>query len=483
MQAAGTSDKYARLERFLDNMESVTNPDDLNEPFKTLWFRIHGLTMDDIASGKGVVFSTPASEGIEVAPSKGMGADQMKGKGRIEVVSPRDVGPTLEMVVAEKKKVTFKAASGEDLETLKLKEQAAKVMVDLQQKSAPLKGMGGEGSRLFNQIREVAILYRDDAYMDAMKKAGEISRKMDDNEFKKTLMIYLQKKIKEYQDIGGDLNVAQERFKEMAVSFKEQKNDFITLAGAVNKLCEDSIKDLISEQVVAEVEVAEEEPALPEQPVVRVPLRKRITTVKKPVKSTPELAPSPETKPEEMGEAAPEEQPEGDEVKSIIKVVKKKIVLVPEEEEEDDFTIDDIDEDIPEPEGQEETPPEEEVDETVPETPSPQEETPSLPEEVQEEKMEAGAPAKQPPETEQKPEEAPAPEKTREAADLEEAFNKIQLVYNVSLKMHNAGRDVSQLFDMITYAETVRQKGEIKTYIGVAKQLEAMLISLQSGKS
>ena len=80
-------------------------------------------------------------------------------------------------------------------------------------------------------------------------------------------------------------------------------------------------------------------------------------------------------------------------------------------------------------------------------------------------------------------EKIPAPEESQEKADLEAAFNKIQFVYNVSLKMHNAGKDVSQLFDMITYAETVRQKGETKTYVGVANQLETMLISMQNQKS
>ncbi|MGA1821479.1 MAG: hypothetical protein ACMUIG_03015 [Thermoplasmatota archaeon] len=484
MQTAGTSDKYARLERFLDNMESVTNPNDLNEPFRTLWFRIHGLTEDEVAGGKGVIFSSPGSDGIEVAPSKGVSSGQMAGKGTIEVVSPKDVGPTLEMIVAEKKKVTFKAASDEDLETVKIKEQAAKVMVDLQQKSAPLKGMGGVGSKLFEQIREVAILYRDDEYMDAMLEAGKITKKLEDDDFKKSIMVYLQKKMKEYQDIGGDLKLAQERFKEMAVSYKEGKSDFISLAGSVNKLCEDAIKGLISEQVVAEVEVDEKAPPQIEQPVVKVPLRKRITTVKTEEKATPELAPSTEIGKEDE-EKAPEETIHQEEVKPIIKVVKKKIVLVPEEEEEEeeeDFTIDDIEEEIPEPDSPEETAPEEEAEGSVRETPPASRESPPQTETV-EKKPEPAEPSEKTPDTDKQTQEAPPAEKSREKADLEAAFKKIQFVYNVSLKMHNAGKDVSQLFDMITYAESVRQKGETKTYIGVANQLESMLISLQNKKS
>jgi hypothetical protein len=72
--------------------------------------------------------------------------------------------------------------------------------------------------------------------------------------------------------------------------------------------------------------------------------------------------------------------------------------------------------------------------------------------------------------------------RSTESQDLQEAYNRISFVYNAATKMHAAGKDVKQLFDLYNFAEEARKKGDNKIYIGVSKQLESMLLSMQSKK-
>ena len=465
MQTAGIDDKYSRLERFLDKIDEFQDPKDLNEPFRTLWFRIHGVRGDEASKGK---FISDIPSDVDLESSTGSDVEGVGKKSSIEILSPSDVGPTLDMKVDEKDKkgkIKFKAASGDELETVKQKEKAAKILVDIRSRMTPLRGMGGEAARLYNELKEIATEYKDGDYEEAMKHGEDMKERLQSEDFRKNLMVYLQKKMKEYKETGADISEAESKFKELAICFKENCDKFIQIAGTTNRMAEDSIKSIVSD-VVSDVQV------LDEKKKMAIPLKKKVKLVSK-SKERKELK-SPE---EEVEKEREEEEPEpkkeerepDEEAKPLIKVVKKKITLLPdeeEEEEEDEFVLDEDEyeeessetDEIPPP--KEETTGEENKEENV--IDKPEEKTESPPRE----KIETG-----------KGEKDTAGSNDRE--ELTEAFNKIQNVYNIAVKMHGKGKDVSQLFDLINYAEQARQKGETKTYIGVSHQLENMLLSMQ----
>jgi hypothetical protein len=145
-----------------------------------------------------------------------------------------------------------------------------------------------------------------------------------------------------------------------------------------------------------------------------------------------------------------------DDLKPVIKIVKKKLVAIPEEEA------------IPQP------------------SPGPS----PAPTDANAQASAATAPAV--PKAGSTPKDAVGPKETKghqvqevrstESQDLQEAYNRISFVYNAATKMHAAGKDVKQLFDLYNFAEEARKKGDNKIYIGVSKQLESMLLSMQSKK-
>jgi protein TonB len=80
---------------------------------------------------------------------------------------------------------------------------------------------------------------------------------------------------------------------------------------------------------------------------------------------------------------------------------------------------------------------------------------------------------------------APGPtdeEKAARKIEANEAFKRIQLVHKAATAMHNKGKDVGQIFELLKYAEEARKKGDLKAYTGVSKQLESMLLSMQTKK-
>ena len=85
-----------------------------------------------------------------------------------------------------------------------------------------------------------------------------------------------------------------------------------------------------------------------------------------------------------------------------------------------------------------------------------------------------------------KEEKPPAEEKPKAAADgtpneqITEAFKKYQTAYSISLKMHEKGKDVSTIFDLMKFAEQSREKGDMKTYVGVCNQMESMVLKMQT---
>jgi hypothetical protein len=479
MAATTGTDRYNRVETFLDNIDQVKDPASLEEPFRSLWLRVHGdmptlMSEEDMQVVLTSGFGTAQLSDVEITSAEGYTFDEAS-KGGIEVVSPKDIGPTVEMKVKEEK-VKFKAAGEEDIQRLKAREEAASKVVNIQKLAIPLKGIGGEAARVSEKVRNMAMLYRDGEYEKVTVIADDIERTVKSEDFKKSVLLDLQKKISEYEGLGGDLKVAKERFKEMASALKEDRDDFLALAQATNKLAEESIKDLVTveEVVLAEVPEVKEEPKPEPAPEAG----------KKP-EEPPEKKETPaRKKPELPGETSKElEEEEEIEVtpKPVIKIVKKKVVVVrkagedfpkltkdedtegssetipAEGPEEDDGSPDDFSIDL-----------ENEEDEEADEDEEP---VPKVDEIIKEEKK---------PKPEQKKEEVKSPQKEGPGKEaVEAAFKKIEFVYKASVSMHEKGKDVSQIFDMMKMAEESRQKGDMRMYVGIAGQLENMLISMQ----
>ena len=503
MSAGPVEDNYSKVEAFLDRIDTVGDPSSLSEPFRSLWFRIHG-TRGYAATGGPAHAAYPVHpeaqlpKDVELAPSTGKDLEgfgrEMKGD-RIEIVSPKDVGPTVEMKVNETK-VQFKMAADADLRLMKAKEDAANLMVILQKVTAPLKGLGGEITAIADQMRDVALSYRDGNYTGAIEIGRSMLSKLEEDKVKRSIVERLQTKVTDYQSLGGDLNAAMLRFKDLVQSFKEGKGDFLQVAGEVNGLAEAAIKDLVTEEAVAEVIVPEEaEVSIKEAPE---PKPATPSPSKGPEVNTPVPAPAPKShekeaevkapgpapavpaKEAEVKAPAPAPAPAAQppisagkgtaEEKRLVKVVKKKLVPIIVEDEEEAA------------QAPEKAP--------APEETAPPEKKGALPVDVQTAPLKAveNAPAQAAPtpaRTEEKapPQEAKAgPAEDPLKKEAQEAFNRIQVIYKASMAMHNKGKDVKQLFDLLNYAEQARAKGDMKTYIGVSKQLESMLISYQKGK-
>jgi hypothetical protein len=454
MVAASGSDRYSRIENFLDKIDGVNDPSNLEEPFRSLWMRVHGdmptlMTDEDKKMSLSSGIGTEQLSDVEITSSDGSGLDAGT-KGSIEVVSPKDVGPTVEMKV-EKKKITFKAAGKEDLDALKVKEQAAGKIVNIQRRTSPLKGIGGEAAKITAKVRDMAMLYRDGTYDKVVIYADTIENTITSEDFRKSVLVELQKKITEYEKLGGEMALTKERFKDLGASLKEGKEDFLNLAQATNKLAEDSIKDLVSIEEVVLAEVKEAPKKDKSEEPKTAPKKKAVRKVKE----KPKL-------PGESEEVKEEAKPEEEEPKPVIKIIKKKVLVIrrhddPVEEtpkpvatgdEGEDFSLD--------------------LDENGEET-----EVPKV------DKILAGKAKEDPVEKTPEPvkdEKAPNDSK-KEDVDL--AYKKIQFVYNASVKLHEKGQNVAQIFEIMNMAEQARQKGELKMYVGLASQLENMLISMQ----
>ncbi|MEA3559298.1 MAG: hypothetical protein U9R75_08605, partial [Candidatus Thermoplasmatota archaeon] len=461
--------------------------------------------------------------GVEIESSEGLDIEKIKGSksGSIEVVSPSDVGPTIEMKV-EKNRVKFKAAGEDEIKALKAREDAAQKIVSVQKLTSTLKGIGGDASRIIENVRNMAISYRDGKYDAVISGAEKIEERMASEETKKSIIVQLQKKVSDYEEIGGDLTMAKERFKQMVVSLKEGKDDLYSLAQSTNKMAEDAIKDLVT---VEEVELAEPVQVKEEKEPKKPAKEEKPKAVRRIVRKKQELP----------GDAAedtsPEEEPEA-EPKPVIKIIKKKIIVIrthdevetddgsedPSDLEDDDeeFSLDlDVEEDLSDlDDGMDNIVGSADPDETVdsPNLRSGDFGDPSdLRGSVREEKSDEGEELVK--DTEQKPqvrevnpepEVRPAPEvsaqpdptprkeepaqqapERKEASpgtkedEIKNAFKQYQFVYNAALKLHSAGKDVTQIFDLYSYGESARQKEDMKTYVGIGKQLQDMLIALQ----
>jgi hypothetical protein len=463
MTVSTGSDRYSRIENFLDKIDQVKAPTDLEEPFRSLWMRVHGdmpslMSEEDVKISLSSGIGTEQLSDVEITSSDGPDIEGTV-KGTIEVVSPKDIGPTVEMKV-EDKRVTFKAAGEEDLQAMKVKEAAAGKIVNAQKITAPLKGIGGDAAKITAKVRDIALLYRDGNYDQVVNLANDIEETITGEDFKKSVLVELQKKISEYEGLGGDLTLTKGRFKELGTSLKEGKEDFLNLAQATNKLAEEAIKDIVTieEVVLAEVKETSE--------IVEEKSKKEEAEPKK------KAVPKKKEKPKLPGEAE-EVQPEGESKKSepkpVIKIIKKKVLVVrPREKTEE--------EEPREPEIQEEAGPGEEEGEDFSIDLGAEEEEDEVPkvDKIMAEK-----------EKEDKKKEAPPPQKKEKAKDetdkdaVDQAYKKIQFVYNASVKLHEKGKDMAKIFDIMNMAEQARQKGEMKMYIGLADQLENMLISMQ----
>jgi len=471
MAAVTGSEKYSRIETFLDNIDQVRDPSNLEEPFRSLWLRMHGdlptlMSEEDTKIALSGVAVDDLSD-IEITSSEDQ-ADASSANS-IEVVSPKDVGPTFEMKV-EDKRVKFKAAGEDDLLTIKVKEEAAAKVVNVQKITAPLKGIGGGAAKVTAKVRDMAIFYRDAKYDDVVSTATEIEDTVKDEDFRKSLLIEIQRKITEYEGLGGDETLTKERFKELSTSFKEKRDDFLPLLQATNKLAEDSIKHLITTEEVLIADVKEPpKPEVKETPVKKAEEEKAIP----PKKEKPKL-PGETDKKEKTVEIEEEGSDEEEEAapKPVIKIVKKKVVVLkmrdddekPKEapappseeegaEEDEDFSID-LEEEQEEDEEEEMA---EEEDDEVPKV-----------DKIMAEQKESVQKALDKKAKEQ-------PDKT----SVDSAFQKIQVVYKASVKLHEQGKDVAQIFDVMNLAEQARQKGDMRMYVGLAGQLESMLISMQ----
>lgn len=457
------SETYRKLTNFLDSIEQ-TDPLQLSDPYRTLWFRI----MDVDPSGSDLT-----SSGIGVVISEAE-ARRDPSQRRIEVISPSSVGPTVEMKVREEEKITFRAADEKEVVLIKNKENSAKALIAIQERIAPLKGMHGEPERVAEEFREIARLYREGDYEGMSGLANSLKEKLDGREFRQSMMIDLQRRIAEYTEIGADMTAAKQRFKEMAQAFKEERADFINLAGSCHRLAEDAVSGILGELEEAEVVVAE---------LVEPKRKAKIKPAKKPEEPPhpapkPEMSETAEVVPESTEKAtgaviaAPPSGIETSDMKPIIKVVKKKLVAVSEE-----------------------PPSEGPLPKEGPRTEDPTQESAVVPEPEPFEVKEPQADTENVPEPTEEPPSNPEPGTTPStvksvdpssdaslASELNDAFKRISLVYSAASKMHAAGKDVSQLFDLYNFAEQARQKGDNKVYIGVSKQLESMLLSMQSRK-
>ena len=478
MAVSAASERLDRLERFLDNMNNVKSPSDLQEPFRSLWLRMHGERPTMMSEERREAFLKGGiGEGVlgDVQISAGSSPGDVKGS--IEVISPKDVGPTVEMEV-EDKKVTFKMAGDEDLKNIESREEAANEMISLQGSIKPLSGLGGEVAKVWEGIRDVAQDYRAGNFIKALELGKSLKKFLDSEKFKKSVMLELQKKLSEYEDLGGDTSKAKERFKDLASAMKEKDDQFINIAGEINALAEDSIRGIVEEEVVAEVK-AEPKPetkAKEEAPAPKRILKKKV--VPKLPKDTQEVE---EGKEKEAEEEPEEGQEEKEEEKPVIKIVTvKKLIPVQkvrkereeykkqqseinvgedEEEESDIMELDEEEEnEAPEPE---QAPADKQVEEKV------ESETEREPEAEKKETVK--------PQVQRTPvQEGPTKE------EIQAAFKKYQFVYNASIKLNEKGKDVSQIFDLMNYAEQSRQKGDMKVYVGICNQMEHMLIKLQS---
>ncbi|MGA1792881.1 MAG: hypothetical protein ACMUHM_02925 [Thermoplasmatota archaeon] len=464
MAAVTGSDKYSRIETFLDNIDQVRDPSQLEEPFRSLWLRMHGdlptlMSEEDTRIALTGVAVDDLSD-VEITSS-----DEQGGTGpansSIEVVSPKDVGPTFEMKV-EDKRVKFKAAGEEDLLTIKVKEEAAAKVVNVQKITAPLKGIGGGAAKVTSKVRDMALFYRDAKYEDVIRLATDIEGTVKDEDFRKSMLIEVQKKISEYEALGGDLSLTKERFKELSAAFKDNREDFLPLLQATNKLAEDSIKDLISTE---EVLIADVKEAAVEEAPLKVEEEKAVPPKKEKPKLPGETA-GPEKKVEVEEETGEEEEAAP---KPVIKIVKKKVVVLKMRDEEEKPK------EAPAPPSGDEEPEDEEEDFSI-----------DLEEEGMEEEEEEASeevPKVDKIMAEQKEGVQKALEKTAkdqpDKSAVESAFKKIQVVYNASVKLHEQGKDVAKIFDIMNMAEQARQKGDLKMYVGLAGQLESMLIAMQ----
>ena len=517
MALASESKRYKELVSFLDRLPMTSCPEGVDESFRSLWRRIQGEGGMSVSVGRRSGAGT-----VEIASSVKTGTDE--GKGRIEVFSPSSVKPAVEMKI-EEKKVTFKAAGEKERETVRAKEDAAKLMIELQKKGAPIKGIGGDAARLFEKVRRVAVLYREQDYIKARKLAGLLMERLDNVEFKTSISQYLVKKVDEYSQIGADVTEPKNQLDDMMKDLPAQ-DDFHQKAGNINRMLEDSIKGIITESVDVEIVEAEvvAEAESPETMVTAVteekPKPKKTITrrvVKRSVKSKKEAPPpsvekEPQVKTEEKeGEIPKPEtipQPQMDEPKPIIKIVKKK--LVPVEEEHSDQSV--------VPEEKEKTVStssnvqvEEEKEEKVVSTTSKvqvEEESVSPSVDVESpkvavkkttlkvvKKQEDSVQEKQEPESAVSkstvsPDNAGVKSDTPKvggkaetggisADEIKEAFERLQVIYNAALKLHKSGKDVSQIFEMIKMAEEASGNGNHRMYVGISKQCESMLIKMQ----
>ncbi|MFW3146796.1 MAG: hypothetical protein ACMUIE_08305 [Thermoplasmatota archaeon] len=457
MAALSGSDRYTRLESFLDNLDQVRDPANLEEPFRSLWLRAHGelptlMSEDDFSSLSSSDLGSSALGGVEITSSEGIDMKKIGSttSSRIEVVSPKDVGPTIEMKV-EDRKVTFKAAGEQDIKVIKAKEEAAQKVVRIQKLTAPLKGIGGEAARISDNVKEMLLHYKDGSYDKVVSASEEIEKKITSEEFKKGLIVRLQKKMEEYDSIGGNMTVAKERFREMTQSLGDDEK-FYMLAQAANRLAEDAVKDLVTVEEVVVAEVERKEAPKPEMKTKEAAGQKE---------EAPRIVRKRKELPGDTEEEAPEVETEA-EPKPVIKIIKKKVVVVrkhdepenpPDVEEQEDFSID-LDEE------------EEEEDDHGP--------VPRVDEVVKMGKAgevpKAGEAKHQP---SVKASQGPSEE------DRKKAFEKYKLVYNAAIKLHQNGKDVSKIFELYNIGEKSRQDGNYRMYVGIADQLQNMLISMQ----
>jgi hypothetical protein len=245
----------------------------------------------------------------------------------------------------------------------------------------------------------------------------------------------------------------KEQFRSLAVSLKEGKVDFYPLVSTMVKELEESIKGLSIEEVAVEViEVAEE---VPEGPPAPEALEKPAEPARAGPPPAPAAASPLEPATEGTGAEGSKTPPAGgEELRPVVRFVKRKLTIIPE---------------VPEAVREGGEPP-------MPGTTAPTSATETSPPPV--ETTQVGA---------SKEESAPRPtpeeeEKAARQKEATEAFNRIQLVHKAATAMHKKGKDVGQIFDLLRYAEEARKKGELKSYIGVSKQLESMLLSMQSRK-
>ncbi|RLF69354.1 MAG: hypothetical protein DRN57_00935 [Thermoplasmata archaeon] len=501
MAASTDIQRMEHIERFLDNIDKVGNPSELREPMRSLWLRIHGEMPTMMSEERrSEVLSRGFSKGTfgDVDISE---ADRGGLKGSIEVISPSELGPTVEMEV-EERKVTFRKADEETLKNIQAREKAANLMIELQNQVKPLSGLGGEVAKVWEGITDIARDYREGSFEKAADMGMILKKKLEADEFKKSVIVQIQKKLSEYEELGGDVSDAKARFKDLAQSLKSGDRDFISLAGEVNALAEEAIKDIVTEEVVAEVKEPpspkvspkrtlrkKEVPGLPEGEEEEGPGDEMVLDEEgeEPGSEKPDLTEEKEeVKPPSAPSAKAEEAPSDEEEKPVIKIVTvKKLVPVKKAMKEKREYREQVKKD-------EEASLEAAAQDVSPST---EESVPSTGVETgKEDEIEEKPVRETEPEAEAK---QPSPEKTGETPagkessegkkkdvpsveEVKKAYEKYQFVYNASLKLHEKGRDVSQLFDLMNFAEQARKKGDMKMYVGVCSQMESMLISLQS---